>query len=84
MITQQEKDNILCGFENIQISIDRLSTMIGKYAEKKNEIMALLTKRFATQNTEQLLDALIKRKLDLISLKESFKTIPMIEDSIND
>lgn len=84
MITQQEKDNILRGFQNIQISIDRLSTMLDKYEEKKNEIRALLTKRFATQNTEQLLDALIERKSDLISLKEKFKTIPTIEDSIND
>lgn len=35
MITQQEKDNILLGFQNIQTGIERLLSMIDKYEAKK-------------------------------------------------
>lgn len=34
MITQQEKDNILLGFQNIQTGIERLLSMIDKYETK--------------------------------------------------
>lgn len=42
MITQQEKDNILQGFHNIQISVDRMLSMLQKYEEKKKEIKKIL------------------------------------------
>lgn len=45
MISQQEKENILLGFKNIQIGINRLLSMIDKYTKKENEITALLNTR---------------------------------------
>lgn len=52
MITQQEKNNILLGFQNIQTGIDRLLSMLDKYETKKNEITALLSTRFSLKETD--------------------------------
>ena len=38
MISQQEKENILLGFKNIQIGINRLLSMIDKYTEKEKSL----------------------------------------------
>ena len=84
MITQQEKENILLGFKNIQTGIDRLLSMFDKYESKRIEITTLLNTRFSLNNTDDLLQTFLNRKADLTSLKESFSTIPTIDDSIND
>lgn len=84
MISQQEKENILLGFKNIQIGINRLLSMIDKYTEKENEITALLNTRFSINDADSLLTKFINQKSNLISLKESFYTTPTIDDTIND
>lgn len=84
MITAQEKENILSGFQNIQTSINRLLFMLNEYKSKKNEITLLLNTRFALKNTNHLLQQFFERESDLTALEESFSTIPEIDDSISD
>lgn len=83
MITKQEAENIILGFKNIQTGIDRLITMLDKYESKKDEITHLLNTRFPSDNTDKQLQTFFDRKSDLISLRESFSTIPTIDESLN-
>lgn len=84
MITQQEKDNIILGFQNIQTGIDRLLSMLQKYESMRNEITILINTRFSSNDGNDLIQTLLGRKSDLISLKQSFLTIPNIENSISE
>lgn len=84
MITQQEKDNIILGFKNIQIGIERLLLMLDKYKEKEGEITTILTSRFAKKDANTIINNFFKHKTNLISLKESFSTIPVLDDTINE
>lgn len=83
MITQQEKDNILQGFHNIQISIDRMLSMLQKYEEKKNEIKKILETRYSDTNADHHIYALLRRKSELEELKSFYSIIPTIDDSIS-
>lgn len=84
MITKQEIENIMLGFKNIQTGIDRLILMLNKYESKKDEITHLLNTRFPSDDTNNRLQTFFGRKYDLISLRESFSTIPTIDESAND
>lgn len=83
MITQQEKDNILQGFHNIQISIDRMLSMLQKYEEKKNEIQRILETRFSLPNADHYIHTLLERKSELEELKSFYSIIPTIDNSIS-
>lgn len=83
MITQQEKDNILQGFHNIQISVDRMLSMLQKYEEKKNEIQKILETRYSDANADHHIHALLRRKSELEELKSFYSIIPTIDDSIS-
>lgn len=84
MITLQEKNNILLGFQNIQNGISKLLSMLQKYEPKKREIETLIESRFSPNSAKPYIQAFLDRKPDLMSLKESFSNIPTIEDSINE
>ena len=60
--------------------------MIDKYETKKNEITILLSTRFSQNEVDinRLLQDFFNRKSELISLRESFSTIPTIDDAVND
>lgn len=83
MITQQEKDNILQGFHNIQFSIDQMLSMLQKYEEKENEIQRILETRFSYVNADSHINVLLKRKSELGELKNFYSIIPPIDDSIS-
>ncbi|MDE7423043.1 MAG: AAA family ATPase [Lachnospiraceae bacterium] len=83
MITQQEKDNILQGFHNIQISIERMLSMLQKFEEKKSEVKKILETRFSYTNAEHYIHTLLNRKSELQSLKDFYSDIPTIDNSIN-
>ena len=83
MITQQEKDNILQGFHNIQISVDRMLSMLQKYEEKKNEIQKILETRYSDTNSDHHILALLRRKSELEELKSFYSITPTIDDSIS-
>lgn len=83
MISQQEKDNILLGFKNIQNSINYLLSMLEKYEEKETIIKKILNTRFSLQDTEQFLQVFLKRKNDIIGIKDYFSTIPVLNESIS-
>ena len=79
MITEQEKNNILQGFENIQISIQRMLSMLDKYRSKKEVLLS----RFPNNSFETSVDNFLSQENFLQSLHKSFLVVPDLEDVSN-
>lgn len=84
MIIQQEKDNIILGFKNIQSCIESISSMYQKYESKKDEIIKIIESRFSDSYIFSNIENFLARKEDLIIIKDAFLSIPTLDESIND
>ena len=83
MITEQEKNNILQGFENIQISIQRMLSMLDKYRSKKEVLLSIINTRFPNNSFETSVDNFLSQENFLQSLHKSFLVVPDLEDVSN-
>ncbi len=84
MVTVKEKENIMRGFENILIGIDRMLAVIEKYELKKEIVIKLVNSINPAKKIEAKCDMLFEKKDELLQLKESFNGIPEIENNITD
>ncbi len=84
MITAHEKENIIRGFQNIQVGIDRILDVIEKYESKKEEILKVIKSRYSVDDMETKCNMLFSRKPEIWGLKESFSVIPDMTDDINE
>lgn len=72
MITEQEKRNILQGFENIQRAIHNMLFMMEKYNTKKDEIISVIKTKFPEDTFQTSLEDFFSQEQTLKLLKESF------------
>ena len=83
MITEQEKKNILQGFKNIQLCIQRMLSMLDKYRSKKEVLLSIINTRFPNNSFETSVDNFLSKEDFLQSLYKSFLVIPDLEDVSN-
>ena len=84
MITQKEITDILLGYKNIQMGIDRLSAMLNTYECKRKEIEEILDGQFPGQNLTGSVQTFLDQKSNVDSLKADFPKVPGIEETISD
>lgn len=80
MITEQEKKNILQGFENIQLSVCNMLFMLDKYRSKKTELISIIKSRFSQDTFETNLTEFFSQEELLQTLKDSFLSVPNLEN----
>ena len=86
MLTQQEKDNIKNGFNNIIIALEKILVMIDKFEQNQASITKLLETNYsATQlENEFKLQDFLKSKEEFLFIKTKFSNISNVDESITE
>lgn len=83
MISKQERNNIIHGFENIQKIIHNMLFMLDKYRSHQSIIISIVKTRFPHDDFKTTIENFIMQEDVLQFLKESFYLIPNLEENIN-
>ena len=86
MLTQQEKEDIKNGFNNIIIALDKILIMIDKFKENQANLTKLLEVNYsATQlKNEFKLQDYLNSKEELLFIKSKFLDISDVDESISE
>ncbi|MHB8127594.1 MAG: hypothetical protein ACYDEX_01160, partial [Mobilitalea sp.] len=86
MITQQERDNINQGFENIHYGISQLLSIHTLIEDKKDIVKKLISNRFSQeiQYFEVVINDFLNSKDKIILLENNYSTVPTIENEITE
>lgn len=86
MITEQERDTVKQGLDNIHHGLAQLLSMCELFKSKNYIIKQLISNRFSTEipNFEIVVNAFIDSKNKIISLETDYASIPPIESEITE
>ena len=84
MISEQERKNIIQGFDNIQQIIHNMLFMLDKYRSQQSIIISIVKTRFPHDDFKTTIENFIMQENVLHFLKEAFSFIPNLEETIND
>lgn len=84
MLTRQEHDNIMLGFENIQRAIEIMISTTKLFEKNEKIIYILLQNRFSMSDPESYLQSFFSTLNKLNSLRDDFNSIPNLNDNITD
>ena len=83
MINEQERKNIIQGFENIQQIIHNILFMLDKYRSQQSIIISIVKTRFPHDDFKTTIENFIMQENVLQFIKEAFSFIPNLEETIN-